>query len=72
MPGIQQYESADLTVISPSQRAEVEAFSGISLRDADPEAIRFIVEKSKKAGNEAFKAKRYEGKLMMIELFLPV
>ena len=52
----------DPTVVQPGQRALIEQQAGFSLRDADPAALRFVVTRSKEAGNAAFKRKGYAGR----------
>ncbi|KDD73371.1 hypothetical protein H632_c2245p0, partial [Helicosporidium sp. ATCC 50920] len=49
----------DPTVCAPSDRALIEQAAGLSLSDADPKLLDFVVEKSKAAGSQAFKAKKY-------------
>jgi hypothetical protein len=51
----------DPTVCDPDLRAKIETSMGVSLR-ADSEAVRLIVQRSKEAGNEAMKSRRYKGK----------
>lgn len=40
-----------------------------NLKNADPKALRFAVERSKELGNTAFKKKRYTGKLSLNTMF---
>jgi len=52
---------ADPTVIDHAERMKIENYTGMSLQESEPEAIQFVVERSKKAGNISFKEKRYKG-----------
>lgn len=54
----------DPTVCAPSDRALIEQAAGLSLSDADPKLLDFVVEKSKAAGSQAFKAKKYAGECL--------
>jgi hypothetical protein len=51
----------DPTVPDPAQVALIERFHGVSLKDASPEALRFLVSQCKTAGNAAFKQQDYKG-----------
>lgn len=51
----------DPTVCDTEQLKSIEQYAGVSLKDADPSAIKFIVDQSKRAGNDAFKQKKYKG-----------
>ena len=53
--------SMDPTVADPIQRALIEQQIGFSLRDADPAALRFVVDRSREAGNAAFRDKDFKG-----------
>jgi hypothetical protein len=44
-----------------AQRGAIEAHAGLALRDADPEALRLVVERSRQAGNDAFRRRKYPG-----------
>lgn len=57
MPG----PRGDPTVVDPTERAKIESYVGLSLQTVEPEAIKFVVDRSKQAGNTAFKEKRYQG-----------
>jgi hypothetical protein len=35
----------------------------IALKNADPNVLRLVIDASKKAGNEAYRQKRYKGRL---------
>ena len=48
-------------MVQLGQRAVIEQQFGFTLRDADPAALRFVVDRSKAAGNAAFKRKEYAG-----------
>jgi hypothetical protein len=52
----------DPTVASAEDRRKVASYTGTSLQEVSPEALAFVVEKSKHAGNQAFKKKHFEGK----------
>lgn len=52
---------ADPTVCDPEEMARIQAHYGVSLKDTPPEALRFIVDRSRQAGNAAFKDKNYRG-----------
>ena len=51
----------DPTVCNPAELAQIQAQFGISLKDTNPEVIRHIVDRSKQAGNDAFKQRNYKG-----------
>lgn len=57
----QQGIPADPTIVDPVQRAQIENYIGVSLSDADPAAIKFVVDQSKVAGKQAFIQKKYNG-----------
>lgn len=61
MPGRPTGAHQDPTVCAPAEKAGIEAYIGVSLKDADQEAIRFVVDRSKQAGNDAFRQKNYKG-----------
>lgn len=52
---------ADPTVATPEQLAAIQAALGVSLADTDPAVLSHIVERSRLAGNEAFRQRRYRG-----------
>ena len=52
---------ADPTLADPVQKAQIQQYLGISLDHADRGAVAFVVEKSKQAGSQAFREKRYAG-----------
>ena len=65
-PLVQQEMTAitvDPTVADPVQKAQIQQYYGISLDHADKEALAFIVDRSRHAGNQAFKDKRYAGEV---------
>jgi stress-induced-phosphoprotein 1 len=67
MPGVMAAAARDPTVCDAAEKAQIECYTGVSLRDAQPEALRFVIERSKQAGNEAFRQKNYKGApLLMI------
>lgn len=41
--------------------AEAQAKTGIKIKDLPPESLELIIERSKSAGNAAFREKRYSG-----------
>ena len=45
----------DPTVAAPGTRALIEQHFGFSLKDFDPAALRFVIDRSKEAGNAAFR-----------------
>ena len=51
----------DPTVCSPAERKLIESHYGVSLSDAPSELLQFVVDRSKQAGNQAFKSKDYAG-----------
>lgn len=51
----------DQTVCDALSRAKIEDYYDIKLKDADPKALSFVVDQSKKAGNEAFRGGQYKG-----------
>ena len=56
-----QMTALDSTVVDPLQKAQIQQYLGISLEQADKGAVAFIVDRSRHAGNQAFKEKRYAG-----------
>ncbi len=58
-------ERHDPTVCNPTDQKLIEEYYGFSTKDTDPEALRFIVERCKEAGNAAFKQKDYKGKTLL-------
>ncbi|GAB4824134.1 hypothetical protein N2152v2_011180 [Parachlorella kessleri] len=58
-------EHHDPTVCSPTEQKLIEEYYGFSTKDTDPEALRFIVERCKEAGNAAFKQKDYKEAVKM-------
>ena len=61
LPG-RSYMVVDSTVVEPALRAAIEQQAGFALKDADPDALRFVVQRSKEAGNQAYKNRDYNGK----------
>jgi len=55
----------DPTVVTEAQLRDIERFHGISLRNTPPDAVQFIVDQSKSAGNQAFREGRFEGEASM-------
>ena len=55
------YMVVDSTVVDPALRAAIEQQAGFALKDADPDALSFIVRRSKEAGNQAYKNRDYNG-----------
>ncbi len=53
----------DPTVCDPAELEKIEEHFGFRIKDASPEMLQFIVERSKQAGNSAFKQKNYKGGL---------
>lgn len=53
----------DPTVVDPFQKSLIEQSTGTRLKDANPEELHFIISKSKEAGNNLFKEKKYRGVL---------
>ena len=51
----------DPTVCSPEELAQIQAQLGIRLGDTKPELVDLIVDRSRQAGNEAFRQKNYRG-----------
>ena len=51
----------DLTVVEPGQRAVIEQQFGFALKDTEPAALQFLVQRSKEAGNEAYKNRDFRG-----------
>jgi hypothetical protein len=49
-----------------ARNLEMHALAELTLKEADPAALRFVVDKSKHAGNDAFKHKRYNGEAACI------
>lgn len=54
---------ADPTVCDPVSRAKIQAHYGVDLNDVDPRTLEFVVEQSRRAGNQAFKARQYKGEM---------
>eukprot|EP00887_Chlorella_sp_A99_P004798 scaffold4.g4798.t1 len=52
--------AADPTVCDAATRAAIEASAGLSLSETPKELLAFIVDRSRQAGNEAFKRKSYK------------
>jgi hypothetical protein len=52
--------------VSVGIESEAGVDSSLSLTGIDPEALRFVVEQSKQAGNEAFKQKKYRGMYLFL------
>ena len=48
-------------MVDPALRAAIEQQAGFALKDADPDAVKFIVQRSKVAGNQAYKDRDYQG-----------
>ena len=64
MPGVAAGFGAlpdDPTVASLEQKLLIESQYSVSLRDTPPEVLRFLVDRSRQAGNDAFKRKDYKG-----------
>jgi hypothetical protein len=59
--GPQPLPVEDPTVCNPAELAQIQAHFGISLKDTNPEVIRHIVDRSKQAGNDAFRQRNYKG-----------
>ena len=57
---------ADTTVVDPALRAAIEQQAGIALKDTDPAALRFVVLRSKEAGNKAYKDRDYRGERVQL------
>ena len=60
--GLRSMEEAlgyDPTVVDPGTREAIEQSAGIRLADVDPNLLAFVVDRARKAGNEAFKAREY-------------
>ena len=53
------YEFADPTVVDAKTKEAIERDAGIKLDQVNPELLAFVVDRSRKAGNEAFKKKDY-------------
>jgi hypothetical protein len=51
----------DPTVCDPVDLARLQAHYGVNLEDFDPQMLRHLVDRSRHAGNEAFKDKSYKG-----------
>jgi hypothetical protein len=62
---VEQRQHVDPTVCSAVERAQIEHYYGVSMNDTAPEVLQFVVERSKQAGNQAFKHRNYAGKLTM-------
>lgn len=60
--------SEDPTVVGATEKNLIEQYAGVKLSDADQEEIKFIVEKSKSAGNALFKERKYKGTLTLTGL----
>lgn len=54
-------QAVDRTVCDALSRAKIEDYYNFSIKDADPKALRFVVDQSKRAGNEAFRQGQYQG-----------
>ena len=50
---------SDPTVVDGETRAAIEADAGLRLDDVSPELVAFVVDRSRKAGNVAFKNKEF-------------
>lgn len=54
---------AESAVIDPVVKAHIQHQLGFSFEQADPAAVAFVIDRSRHAGNQAFKDKRYTGAL---------
>jgi hypothetical protein len=61
MPAYQKHEM-DPTVASAEEKAVIERITGVTLKKIDTQALQLVVQRSKEAGNAAFKNKQYKGK----------
>lgn len=51
----------DPTLADPVQKAQIQQYYGVSLDRADKQVVAFIVDSSKRAGNQAFREGRHAG-----------
>lgn len=51
----------DPTIAHPDQIAAIENYYGVSIKEADPNLLQLVVQQSRKAGNEAYKARNHKG-----------
>ena len=58
--GIMAALGADPTVVSDETRAAIEQNAGVRLHEVDPEVLSFVVEASRKCGNDHFKRGEYQ------------